>query len=132
MALKWSKLNLCNMATQRKPITHTIDASGKVLGRLASEIAPLLMGKKNADFTPNIDTKDVVEVKNAARMILTGNKLEQKEYYHHSMYPNGLKTLQLKTLWKKDPADALRRSVSRMLPKNRMRDLRLKRLIITN
>jgi len=120
------------MATQRKPITHTIDASGKVLGRLASEIAPLLMGKKNADFTPNIDTKDVVEVKNAARMILTGNKLEQKEYYHHSMYPNGLKTLQLKTLWKKDPADALRRSVSRMLPKNRMRDLRLKRLIITN
>ncbi len=114
------------------PKTHTIDAAGKVLGRLASEIAPLLMGKKTAGYTPNIDAGDVVEVTNAGKIIVTGKKMEQKMYYHHTTHPGGLRTKQMKTLWEKDAGEALRRAVSRMLPKNKLRTPRLNRLIIKN
>ncbi len=110
-----------------------IDATGKVVGRLASEIATLLIGKHRPDYTPNFDQGDFVEVVNAAKMKLTGkNKLEQKKYYHHTRYTNGLKTEQLKAIWAKDPGEVLRRSVSRMLPKNKLRNERMKRLTIKN
>lgn len=112
--------------------THTIDAAGKTPGRLATGIAKLLIGKHKPTYLPNVDAGDIVEVTNAAKMVITGKKLEQKNYYHHTMHPGGLRTTSLKSVMAKDPGDALRRAVSRMLPKNRLRTDRLKRLSIKN
>lgn len=111
---------------------HKIDATGKAVGRLASEIAPLLIGKHKPSFMPNVDGGDIVEVSNASKMTLTGKKIEQKAYYHHTGYRKGLKTKTLKELWETNPAEVLERAVSRMLPKNTHRTPRLKRLRITN
>jgi large subunit ribosomal protein L13 len=112
--------------------THTIDATGKAPGRLATEISRLLIGKHKADFTPNVDGGDAVDVVNAAKMTVTGKKMENKVYHHHTAHPGGLRSLELKKLWTQDPGDALRRAVSRMLPKNRHRNERMKRLTIKN
>lgn len=111
---------------------HTINATDKAPGRLASEIVRLLIGKHRASFTPNIDGGDHVQVVHASKMHLTGKKIDQKKYYRHSMYAQGLKTTTLKTLWQRDPSDVLRRAVSRMLPKNKMRAERMKRLVVKN
>jgi len=111
---------------------HTIDATGKAPGRLATEVSRLLIGKHKASFVPNVDGGDTVEVTNASKMALTGKKMEQKTYYAHTMHPGGLSKLPIRTLWAKDPADVLRRAVSRMLPKNRHRDERMKRLTVKN
>jgi large subunit ribosomal protein L13 len=117
-------------ATERD--IHTIDAAGKAPGRLATEIAKILIGKNKASYTPNIDAGDHVQVLNASKMTLTGNKLEQKQYYSHTEHGQGLRILGLKALFTKDPSDVLRRAVSRMLPKNKLRNERLKRLIVKN
>lgn len=110
--------------------THTIDATGKVLGRLATEIVTLLRGKHKATFTPNIDDGDIVKVQNINGMKVTGQKMDQKEYHHFTGYPGGYKSLQLGKLMKTDPADVLRRAVDGMLPKNRLRATFIKRLTI--
>jgi large subunit ribosomal protein L13 len=131
MELIWFKLNLFNMKAIDRDI-HTIDATGKAPGRIASQVAELLIGKHKPTFTPNIDGGDNVQVVNAAKMVITGKKIEQSNYYSHSGYAGGLKSTPLKQVWESDPADVVRRSVSRMLPKNKQRTERMKRLVVTN
>lgn len=107
-----------------------IDASGQVLGRLAVRIANLLNGKYRTDYSPHLDMGDVVVVKNAAQIKVTGKKSEQKIYRHHTTFPGGLKERPFKTVFQKDPREVIRLAVSRMLPKNKLRDKKLKRLKI--
>ncbi len=95
-----------------------IDASGKTLGRLATEVAKLLRGKHKPTYTPFADTGDYVIVINAAEMVLTGKKLDQKMYRHHSGYAGGLKEIDYRTLMSKNPEKALELAVKGMLPKN--------------
>ena len=95
-----------------------IDAEGKTLGRLATEVARLLRGKHKPTFTPFLDTGDYVIVINASKMVLTGNKLDQKKYRHHTGYPGGLKEVDYRTLMAKNPEKALELAVKGMLPKN--------------
>ena len=111
---------------------HTIDATGKAPGRLATEVTRILIGKHKTSFTPHIDDGDYVQVVNAGKMVITGKKMTQKVYSHHTTYAAGLRQKKLSTVWAKDPGDVLRRAVSRMLPKNKHRSERLKRLAVTN
>ena len=97
-----------------------VDASGMVLGRLASVVAARLRGKHNPLFTPHADMGDSVIVLNAEQIVLTGRKLEQKCYYRHSGYMGGLKTTLAKDMMKKKPEDVIRFAVKGMLPKNRL------------
>ena len=108
--------------------THTIDATDKVLGRLATEIAVLLHGKSKPDFAPNKDIGDFVEVKNIKKLKITGKKMEQKVYYRHSGYMGGLKETPLKKLFQEDPGEVLKKAVFGMLPKNKLRSEIIKRL----
>lgn len=108
--------------------THTIDATGKVLGRLATEIAILLRGKHKPIFVLNRDMGDFVIVKNANKIKITGRKLIQKKYYRHSGYPGGLKEIPLKKIFEKDPGRVLKMAVFGMLPKNKLRPKQIKRL----
>jgi len=108
--------------------THTIDASGKILGRLASEIAILLRGKHKSNFKPNEDMGDFVIVKNVNKIKLTFKKMEQKKYYHHSGYLGGLKEISLKELFTKNPPKVLKIAVFGMMPKNKLRKEQIKRL----
>lgn len=110
--------------------THTIDAAGKVLGRLATEVALLLRGKHKADFAPYKDVGDIVVVKNVDKLKFTGKKLAQKKYYSHSRYLGGLKEITLEKLFAKDPADVFKKAVMGMLPKNKLRSEMIKRLKI--
>ena len=110
--------------------THTIDATGKVLGRLASEIAILLRGKHKPNFDPSKDMGDFVIVKNVDKLIITGKKLEQKKYYRHSGYPGHLKEISLKKLFKAKPEEVFKKVVYGMLPRNRIRAKMIKRLKI--
>ncbi len=107
---------------------HVIDASGKVLGRLASEIATLLRGKHKVTFEPHIDNGDMVEVSNVAEIVVTGKKMNQKIYYRHSEYPGGLKETKMNTLFAENPEEVLRKAVWNMLPKNKLRARAIKRL----
>lgn len=107
-----------------------IDANGKILGRLASEIAGLLRGKNKADFLPYKMPKVIVRVKNIDKIKLTGKKAKQKIYIHHTGYPGGLKVRTYEEEIKKDPGRALRFAVLGMLPKNRQRPKIIKNLII--
>lgn len=95
-----------------------IDATGKTLGRLATEVAKLLRGKHKPVYTPFVDTGDYVIVLNASKMVLTGKKLDQKYYRHHSGYPGGMKETDYKTMMAKKPEMALELAVKGMLPKN--------------
>ncbi len=109
-----------------------LDASGQAPGRLATRIAMMLMGKDKASFVNNVDAGAKVEVSNASKMTIKGTKMDTKLYHSHSGAPGGFKTKKLSTLWEENPADVLRRAVSRMLPKNSFRQARLKRLDIKN
>jgi large subunit ribosomal protein L13 len=95
-----------------------VDANGAILGRLASAIASRLRGKHTPMYTPHADTGDSVIVINAEKIVLTGRKLEQKNYYRHSGYTGGLKTITAKKLIEKKPEDVVRFAVKGMLPKN--------------
>ena len=95
-----------------------IDASGKTLGRLATEVARLLRGKHKPTYTPFVDTGDYVIVINASKMVLTGKKLDQKIYRHHSGFPGGMRETDYKTMMEKKPEMALELAVKGMLPKN--------------
>jgi len=99
---------------------YLIDAEGKILGRLASEISNILRGKHKAIFSPHIDTGDFVIVVNAEKIKLTGNKLKGKIYYHHSGYPGGIKAIMAEKLMAKKPEEIIRKAVKGMLPKNRL------------
>ena len=105
-----------------------VDAEGQVLGRLASSIAARLRGKHNPLFTPHVDTGDAVIVINADKIVLTGNKWDQKNYYRHSGYIGGLKTVVAKKLLQDKPEDLVRFAVKGMLPKNRLGRAMFKKL----
>lgn len=120
------------MSTEIHRDLHTIDADGQTPGRLASKIAMILIGKNKATYAPNQDAGDHVQILNAGKMRFTGNKMNQKVYYHHTTHGQGLRTVGLKALWAKDPSNVLTRAVSRMLPKNKLRTERLKRLLVKN
>lgn len=116
----------------KKRTIITIDAAGKAPGRIATQVAMILMGKTKASYAPNVDDGDAVEVSNASKMKITGKKLEQKTYYAHTGGPRGLSAKLMGTVWAKDPSDVLRRAVDRMLPKTTHRTERMKRLKISN
>ena len=95
-----------------------IDAEGMVLGRLATEVAKLLRGKHKPTYTPFLDTGDNVIVINASKIVLTGKKLDEKLYRHHSGFPGGMKEVDYRTLMAKNPEKAVELAVKGMLPKN--------------
>jgi len=97
-----------------------VDANGAVLGRLASVVASRLRGKHNPMFTPHVDMGDWVIVINAEKIVLTGRKLDEKNYYRHSGYIGSLKTISAKELMEKRPEDLIRFAVKGMLPKNKL------------
>ena len=97
---------------------YVVDAEGLTMGRLASEVASVLRGKHKPEFTPFLDTGDYVIVVNAAKMVLTGKKLDQKLYRYHTQYPGGLKEVSYRNLMDKRPEKAFELAVKGMLPKN--------------
>ncbi len=99
---------------------HVVDASDKVLGRLATQIARVLMGKHKPIFSRNLDTGDFVVVINAEKVRVTGNKAKQKVYYRHSGYPGGLKSITLEKMMQTHPTRAIEHAVKGMLPHNRL------------
>jgi large subunit ribosomal protein L13 len=99
---------------------YVVDASGQTLGRLATAIADTLRGKNKPQFTPHVDTGDFVVVINAEKIAVTGNKLDQKQYYRHSGYPGGLKVRTLREQLERRPTEVLRKAVKGMLPRNRL------------
>lgn len=101
---------------------HILDANGKILGRLATEVAALLRGKGKVTFEMHVDGGDFVTVINAQEVAVTGNKMEDKIYYRHSGFPGGLKEEQLKDVMGTKPEQVIIRAVYGMLPKNRLRD----------
>lgn len=108
--------------------THTIDAEGKILGKLAVEVSLLLRGKDKIGYELHKDMGDVVIVKNVEKMKFTGKKLSQKKYYRHSGYLGSLKETVLEDLLKKKPNEVLRKAVVGMLPKNKLSADQIKRL----
>ncbi len=99
---------------------HVIDASDRTLGKLATEAAVLLMGKHKPTFSPNLDTGDNVIVINAEKVQVTGNKLKQKQYYRHSDYPGGFKSISLEKMMQDDPTRVIEHAVKGMLPHTRL------------
>lgn len=97
---------------------YLVDANGKTLGRLATEVARRLRGKHKAEFTPNVDTGDYIVVVNADKVRVTGNKLKDKMYHHHTGYIGNLKSISLEKLLKKAPEQVIQKAVKGMLPKN--------------
>ena len=107
-------------ADDTEKIWYIVNAEDKVLGRLASKVATILRGKHKPIYVPHADVGDYVIVINAAKVRLTGKKLEQKVYYHYSGYPGGLKETPLSDLMKKNPEEVIKRAVKGMLPKNKL------------
>jgi large subunit ribosomal protein L13 len=114
--------------TEVTRLWHLVDAKDHTLGRLASEVASLLTGKHKPMYTAHIDCGDNVVVVNAANIRVTGSKLTDKSYFHHSGYPGGIKEISLESQLSKDPTEVIRHAVKGMLPSNRLTDDRLKRL----
>lgn len=109
---------------------HLVDANQKVLGRLATEIATKLMGKHKAEFVPFLDTGDFVVVTNAASVLVTGKKEEQKKYARHSGYPGGFRVEILADLRKRKPEEIIKHAVAGMLPKTKLGKKMIKKLYI--
>jgi large subunit ribosomal protein L13 len=107
---------------------HVIDASGKTLGRMTTQIASLLMGKHKPQYVPYLDTGDYVVVLNASRVRVTGNKAKQKIYYRHSGYSGGLKAVTLEKMLATHPTRVIEHAVKGMLPHNRLGRAMLKKL----
>ena len=109
---------------------YVVDAEGKTLGRLASEVANVLRGKNKPTYTPHIDTGDYVIVVNAEKIQVTGKKLDQKIYYHHSEYVGGMKEATLREMMQKKPEFVITHAVKGMLPKNTLGKDMLKKLFV--
>ena len=107
---------------------YVVDAEGKTLGRLATQIADVLRGKRKPEYTPHCDTGDFVVVVNAEKITVTGRKLEQKTYYRHSGYPGGLRSRTLGEMLDRRPDDVIRKAVKGMLPRNRLARAQLRKL----
>jgi large subunit ribosomal protein L13 len=97
-----------------------VDAEGKTLGRLATQLADLLRGKNKPEYTPHVDTGDFVVVVNAEKIAVTGKKLTDKRYYRHSGYPGGMKSRSLEEMLEVKPEEVIRKAVKGMLPRNRL------------
>ena len=115
-------------ASEIKRDWHVIDASGRVLGKLATEAARLIMGKHKPTYTRHLDVGDYVVVTNANKIVLTGNKSEQKVYHRHTGYPGGLKTVTFEKMIAEKPTWVIEHAVKGMLPKNRLGAAMLKKL----
>lgn len=107
---------------------YVVDADGMVLGRLATQIASILRGKNKPTYTPHVDTGDYVIVINASKIVLTGKKLDQKIYYHHSGYVGGLKEIKYRKLIAEKPEFAVRHAIEGMLPKGPLGNQMAKKL----
>jgi large subunit ribosomal protein L13 len=112
----------CFMASRVdiEPKWYLIDAEGRVLGRLATRIASILMGKNKPTYTAHVDTGDFVVVINAEKFAVTGRKMKDKLYFHNTKYPGGLREITLERLLAEKPTEALRFAVKRMLPKTKL------------
>jgi large subunit ribosomal protein L13 len=109
---------------------YLVDAEGQTLGRLATQIADVLRGKRKPAYTPHVDTGDFVVVVNAEKIAVTGNKLDEKMYYRHSGYPGGMRARPLREQLERQPAEVLRKAVKGMLPKNKLAARQLMKLKI--
>lgn len=109
---------------------HLVDVKGKIVGRVAPQIANLLQGKGKVDYAPYLDNGDYVVVINASGVKFTGSKMQDKIYGHYSGYPSGLKLTTPERLLQTNPARIVKEAVSGMLPKNKLRDRRLSRLYV--
>ncbi len=112
--------------------THLFDAKGKVLGRLATEVAQVLSGRDRVDFAPHIDAGATVVIINADQIALTGNKENDKRYYRFSGYPGGIKNITVKDQRKKDASKMIEQAVRGMLPKNKLASKMMNRLYVYN
>jgi large subunit ribosomal protein L13 len=118
---------------KREEVEHQwylVDAEGKVLGRLAAELVKILKGKNKPTYTPHLDTGDFVVVVNAGKVTLTGKKMKDKIYYHHTGYPGGIKEMNAEKLLAKKPTEMIRIAVKGMLPKNSLGRQMLRKLKI--
>ncbi|KAK9897466.1 60S ribosomal protein L23 [Cystobasidium minutum MCA 4210] len=111
-------------------VWHHYDASGQILGRLSARLALLLMGKHKPIYDPATDCGDYIVVTNARHVKVTGKKAEQKVYYSHSQFPGGQKKVPYARMMERKPEEIIKKAVSRMLPKNTLRDRRLDRLLV--
>jgi large subunit ribosomal protein L13 len=109
---------------------YLVNAEGKILGRLATKLASLLRGKVKPQYTPHVDTGDFVVVVNAGRVALTGKKMKDKIYYHHTGYPGGIKATSAEKLLSEKPTEMIRLAVKGMLPKNSLGRQMLRKLKI--
>ena len=107
---------------------HLVDAENKILGRLAVKIATILSGKNKAQYSPNADLGDFVVVVNAEKVKVTGNKFSQKNYYHHTGYPGGLKSKSFEKMQEDSPEKIIEKAVKGMLPKNKLANQIIKKL----
>jgi large subunit ribosomal protein L13 len=107
-----------------------VDATGQTLGRLATQIADTLRGKRKPEYTPHVDVGDFVIVVNAEKVSVTGNKRQEKRYYRHSGYPGGIRSRTLNDMLERRPEEVLRRAVKGMLPRNRLGRAQLRKLKI--
>lgn len=129
---------MTNLTQSTKPLSgqnikrkwHIIDVKGKILGRVTPQIGKLLQGKHKTDYVSYLDTGDYVVVLNAKEVTISGKKSISKTYTNYSGYPGGLKKITFEKLLEKNPTEIIRRAVSGMLPKNKLRDRRLTRLYI--
>lgn len=109
---------------------YVIDAEGKPLGRVASKAAVVLRGKHKPTYTPHVDCGDYVIIVNASKVLLTGNKMEDKKYYNHSQYPGGLRIRTAKEMVERYPEEMVEKAVKGMLPKNRLGRSMYKKLFV--
>jgi large subunit ribosomal protein L13 len=116
------------MTEDKKTTRFKIDATNRPIGRVATEVAVILMGKNSPDYRPNVDNENRVRVLNVSNAKFTGKKLDQKVYYRHSLYPGGLKETPVRKVLENNPQEVMRIAVRNMLPNNRLRNNRLKRL----
>lgn len=124
---------MANKTAKIEPQTakeETLDAAGQAVGRVASRAAFLLRGKNRPDFDPGHDPKVKLVILNAGKVKFTGRKLEQKDYYHHTNYPGGIKRTPMKKIFLADPTKVMIAAISKMLPRNSFRKEMLKRLIV--
>ncbi len=112
----------------RERVWYVVDADGKTLGRLATQIADVLRGKRKPTYTPHVDVGDFVIVVNAEKVAVTGDKREKKLYWRHSGYPGGIRSRTLGDLLEKRPEEVMRKAVKGMLPRNRLARQQLRKL----
>jgi large subunit ribosomal protein L13 len=115
-----------------QPAWHVVDAAGQVLGRLSSQVAQILRGKHKPQYSPHVDTGDFVVIVNAGKILLTGNKADQKTYFRHTGYPQGARTVTYRMAMAKDPSWVIQHAVKGMLPHNRLGREMIKKLKVYN